>query len=71
MSKCLLPVLVAVLLTAALCTLVFAGQWVLSHLDARLQDRADERRALDQLDADVLVELGSAGLMCPPGGRHA
>lgn len=66
----MLPFLVAVLLTAAVCTVVFAGQYMLSLLDEWLQERADERAALDRLDACVLDELGTVCLVCPPEVRH-
>jgi hypothetical protein len=57
-GRALLLVLVAVLLTAAVCTVVFACQYALMLFDDWIHERAECRR----LDAALRAELDAAGL---------
>jgi hypothetical protein len=62
----LLPVLVAVMLTGALCTAVFGTAYALSLLDSWLQDRAEWA---GRRDAERLATLAVAGLLSALAGR--
>ena len=70
MREWLLPVLVATFTTALTCTAVFSIQHVASQLSAWRQEPRDGRPSPDELDAAVLAELGTAGLMRPPEVRR-